>query len=139
MIARRRGIARSAVRLAAGTAVVAGTAGVVRHHQDQRYAQQDAQQQAAAQAQYDTQQQDAQMQQMQYQMAQQQQQIEQMKAQQAAPPPAAPPPAAQPAAAAPAGGNDLNSQLMQLAQLHNAGVLNDEEFAQAKAKLLSGG
>ena len=49
--------------------------------------------------------------------------------QQAAPPQAAP-------AAAPAG-TDLNSQLMQLAQLHSAGVLTDEEFAQAKAKLLA--
>lgn len=55
--------------------------------------------------------------------------------QQYAPPPeAAPPP--QPAPAAPAG-SDLNSQLMQLAQLHSAGVLTDEEFAQAKAKLLT--
>lgn len=130
MIARRRGIARSAVRLAAGTAVMAGTAGAVRHHQEQRYANQAAEQQAAADAQYDAQAQDAQVAQMQQQMAAQQQQIEQMKAQQAAPPPS-------PAAAAPA--NDLNSQLTQLAQLHSAGVLNDQEFAQAKAKLLSGG
>lgn len=55
-----------------------------------------------------------------------------------APPPAqaAPPPAAPPAAPA---GMDLNSQLMQLAQLHTAGVLTDEEFAQAKAKVLAGG
>ncbi len=57
--------------------------------------------------------------------------------QQYAPPPqeAAPPPAAPPAAAPT--GADLNNQLMQLAQLHTAGVLTDEEFAQAKAKLLS--
>ena len=44
------------VRAAATTAVVAGTAGAVRHHQDQKYAQQDyeAQQQqyAAQQPQY---------------------------------------------------------------------------------------
>jgi Short C-terminal domain len=39
--------------------------------------------------------------------------------------------------AAPAG-TDLNSQLMQLSQLHNSGVLSDEEFAQAKQKLLNG-
>ena len=45
------------MRMAAGTAVIAGTAGAVRHHQDQKYAQQDqqayaeqaAQQQANAQ------------------------------------------------------------------------------------------
>jgi hypothetical protein len=35
-------------RMAVGTAVVAGTAGAVRHHQDQKYAAQDAQQQQAA-------------------------------------------------------------------------------------------
>jgi hypothetical protein len=35
-------------------------------------------------------------------------------------------------------GTDINSQLMQLSQLHNAGVLSDEEFTQAKAKLLAG-
>ena len=41
--------------MAAGTAVIAGTAGAVRHHQDQKYAAQDQaeydQQMAAAQAQ----------------------------------------------------------------------------------------
>jgi hypothetical protein len=36
---RRRG--PGLVRMAAGTAVIAGTAGAVRHHQDQKYAQQD--------------------------------------------------------------------------------------------------
>ncbi len=138
MIARRRGVMRSAARLAAGTAVMAGTAGVVRHHQDQRYAQQAAQQQANADAQYAGQEQDAQMAQMQQQMAYQQQQIAQMQAQQAAAAQAQAP-APQPAPAAAPAGTDLNSQLMQLAQLHNAGVLNDEEFAQAKAKLLAGG
>jgi len=56
---RRRG--PGLVRMAAGTAVIAGTAGAVRHHQDQKYAAQDQaqweqqqyemqQQQAAAQA-----------------------------------------------------------------------------------------
>ena len=56
--------------------------------------------------------------------------------------PAAPPPAhrtrargaSAPAAAAP----DLTAQLQQLAQLHTAGVLSDEEFAAAKQKLLAG-
>lgn len=136
MIARRRGMARSAVRLAAGTAVMAGTAGVVRHHQDQRYAQQAAEQQAQADQAYAYDQQNAQMDQMQAQMAAQQQQIEMMKAQQAQAP--AQPPAPAPAAA-PAGGTDMNSKLREIAQLHNDGILNDEEFAQAKAKILAGG
>jgi Short C-terminal domain len=35
-------------RAAVGTAVIAGTAGAVRHHQEQKYAAQDAQQQQAA-------------------------------------------------------------------------------------------
>jgi hypothetical protein len=118
---------------------MAGTAGVVRHHQDQKYAQQDAQNQAAADAQYMADQQDAQVQQMQQQMAAQQQQIEMMKAQQAqaaAQPAAAPAPAP---AAASAGGTDMNSKLREIAQLHKDGILSDEEFAQAKAKILAGG
>lgn len=128
MIARRRGIARSAVRLAAGTAVMAGTAGAIHHHQEQKWANQSAEQQA----QYDSADQQAQMESLAQQNAMQQQQIAQMQAQQAQ---QMPPP--QPAAApAPAAGTDLNSQLMQLAQLHTAGVLNDQEFAAAKAKLL---
>ena len=49
---RRRG--PGLVRMAAGTAVIAGTAGAVRHHQDQKYAAQDQaaydQQMAAQQA-----------------------------------------------------------------------------------------
>ena len=53
---RRRG--PGLVRMAAGTAVIAGTAGAVRHHQEQKYAAQDQaqweqqqyEQQAAAQA-----------------------------------------------------------------------------------------
>src|SRR6476469_2583144 len=40
------------VRAAATTAVVAGTAGAVRHHQDQKYAQQDHEAQQQAQPQY---------------------------------------------------------------------------------------
>ena len=39
-----------------------------------------------------------------------------------------------PAAAAP----DLTAQLQQLAQLHDSGVLSDEEFSAAKAKLIGG-
>ncbi|SPD86392.1 protein of unknown function [Micropruina glycogenica] len=48
--------------------------------------------------------------------------------------PAPPPP---PPAAAPAPANDLITQLDQLAQLRAAGVLTDDEFAAAKAKLLA--
>src|SRR6478752_5039229 len=104
MMRRRGGL----VRMAATTAVVAGTAGAVRHHQDQKYANQAAEQQ---QAQYD-----------------------QMQAQQAAMPAPAPAPAP---AAAPSAGDDMMAQLTQLSQLHNAGVLSDDEFAAAKAKLLA--
>lgn len=103
--------ARRVARAAVGTAVVAGTAGAVSHHQQQKYAQQDA----AAQAQV----QDAQE-------AAYEQGVADAQAAQA---PAPPPPAA---------GTDLNSQLQQLAQLHSSGVLTDEEFAQAKQKLLAG-
>lgn len=39
---RRRSVGRAVVRTAATTAVIAGTAGAVRHHQDQKYAAQDA-------------------------------------------------------------------------------------------------
>jgi predicted Zn-dependent peptidase len=45
---------------------------------------------------------------------------------------------AAPAPAPEAAGADLTAQLQQLAQLHNAGVLSDEEFAAAKQKLLAG-
>jgi Short C-terminal domain len=46
---------------------------------------------------------------------------------QGAPPPAAPPPAAEPS---------MMDQLTQLADLHKQGILTDEEFAAAKAKLI---
>jgi hypothetical protein len=45
----------------------------------------------------------------------------------------APPP---PPAAAPAG-DDMLDQLKQLGELHDAGVLTDEEFAAQKAKILA--
>ncbi|MBF6101078.1 SHOCT domain-containing protein [Nocardia cyriacigeorgica] len=59
-------------------------------------------------------------------------------AQQQAPPPPPPPPPA-PAAPAPAAGGaeDLVAKLQQLGQLHDSGVLSDEEFAAAKRQLLS--
>ena len=86
------------VRMAARTAVVAGTAtavsGRVQRRQAAKYDEQDAQQYA----------------------------------QQAPPPPAA-------VAAAPAE-DEATAQLQNLAQLHQQGVLTDEEFAAAKAKIL---
>jgi hypothetical protein len=88
------------MRMAARTAVVAGTAtavsGRVAHKQAAKYDAQ-AQQQAAAQA--------------------------------------AAAPAAAPAPAAPAE-DDQMAKLQQLADLHTSGVLSDEEFAAAKAKVL---
>jgi len=44
-----------------------------------------------------------------------------------------------PAPAAAPAGDDLAAQIEQLSSLHNSGVLSDEEFAAAKAKLLGGG
>ena len=101
---RRRG--PGLMRAAATTAVVAGTAGAVRHHQDQKYANQAAEQQ---QAQYDA-----------------------AGRGRAGSGPRRPAPAA-----APSAGDDMMAQLTQLSQLHNAGVLSDDEFAAAKAKLLA--
>ncbi|WP_368497865.1 SHOCT domain-containing protein [Herbiconiux sp. A18JL235] len=106
--------------LAARTAVVAGTATAVSGGM-QRRAQaraQDQQQQAAWQAQ------------------QQQEQIDAAAAAAvAAQQPAAP--AAAPAPAPAAGGVDLVAELQKLAALKDAGILSDEEFAAAKAKLLA--
>jgi hypothetical protein len=129
MLARRRMIGRPVARVATaavGTAVVAGTAGAVHHHQQQKWAQQDA----AAQAQYD----------QAYQQGAadaQAQQYAAPPAQYAAPPVqyAAPPVQyAAPVEQAPA--PDMMAQLQQLAQLHDSGALTDEEFAAAKQKLL---
>jgi hypothetical protein len=98
---------------AARTAVVAGTAtavvGGVSHRQEAK-----AQQAADAQA---------------YQQMQQQQAME-AAAQQAAAQQAAAAPAAAPA------GGDTVAELQKLADLKAQGVLTDEEFAAAKAKLL---
>lgn len=68
--------------------------------------------------------------------------LQQLEAQQAAPPAAAPPPppvaaAPPPPAAAPAG-DDLVSKLTQLKGLLDQGVLTQDEFDAAKAKLISG-
>jgi hypothetical protein len=114
-------------------------AGGVHHRQEQRWAGKEAeaaaqQEQAAAQqTSYENQ---AQLEEQQQQMAAMQQQMAAMQAQQAQAAiqaQTAPPPAAAPA------GSDLTAQLNQLAQLKASGVLTEEEFAAAKAKLLSGG
>ena len=107
---RRRG--RPLMRAAATTAVVAGTAGAVHHHQEQKYANQAAQQQAEYEQQLAAQ-------------APAEPQVVYVQAPEAAPAPAAPASA----------GIDME-QLKQLGDLHAAGVLTDEEFAAAKAKLL---
>lgn len=112
---RRRG--PGVVGTVARTAVVAGTAsavsGRVARNQAEKYAEQDAataaQQQAAMAA--------------------------------AAPPPPPPPPPAAEAAPAPAPAGGMTDEdiakLKELASLHQAGVLTDDEFAVQKAKLLA--
>lgn len=118
---RRRRMGRPGlVGTMARTAVVAGTATAVHGSVSNRQAgkQQAAyEEQAAQQAAFDSQ----------AQVAQMQAEMDAMKAQQAA---------AQAPPAAPAGGDDLMSQLKELADLKSAGVLDDDEFAAAKAKLL---
>ncbi len=108
----------------ARTAVIAGTAtAVVGHSQNKQAAKQQsaAEAQAAQQAALDSQ----------TQVADMQAQLDAMQAQQAAPPP---PPVAAPAAAPT---DSLMDELGKLADLKAAGVLSDEEFAAAKAKLLA--
>ncbi len=58
----------------------------------------------------------------------------QQEAAAAQPPAAAPPPP--PAAAPGAGSDDMIAQLQKLGELHQQGILTDEEFAAQKAKLL---
>lgn len=97
------------LRMAARTAVVAGTAtavsGRVARRQASRYDQQAEAQQYEAQQQY----------------------AQQPQAYQQAPPP-------QVAAAPPQ--DESIAKLQELAQLHSQGVLSDEEFTAAKAKVL---
>jgi hypothetical protein len=66
--------------------------------------------------------------------ADQEAQVQQLDAQQPAP---SPPPAAAPPPAA-GGGTDIATQLQNLAQLRDQGVLSPEEFEAAKQKLLAG-
>ena len=58
-------------------------------------------------------------------------QIADLQDQQAAPQAAAPPPAAGPS-------SDAIERLKELGQLHEQGVLTDQEFSEQKAKLLGG-
>ena len=113
------------MRVAATTAVVAGTAGAVHHHQDQKYAQKDAAATAA--------------------VCGAERSCGAADAGGCSSRPTTrvwPTPRrskrrrrrSTPAAPAP----DLTAQLQQLAQLHDAGVLDDAEFAAAKQKLLAG-
>ena len=110
----RPGIAGTMAR----TAVVAGTATAVsggmqrrRYQKDQAAYEQDSANQAA----YESQQQ----------LADMQNQMNTMQTQQAAP-----------ASAPVAGGDDTMAQLKQLADMKTSGLLTDDEFAAAKAKLL---
>ena len=92
MLRRGRPLLRTAAIVGTATAVSGGVA----HHQQQKYAAQDAEAQQA-----------------------QQPEVQYVEA-----PPDAP---AEP---------DLNTQLTQLAQLHDSGILTDEEFTAKKAQIL---
>ncbi len=107
---RRRG-RPGVVGTMARTAVVAGTATAVSNNVSRRQYERragQAEQDAANQAAFES-----------------QAQLDAMQAQMAA------------AAPAPAATNDVLSQLKQLADMKSAGLLTDEEFATAKAKLLA--
>jgi hypothetical protein len=103
--------------MAARTAVVAGTAtavsGSVQRHQQEK-----------AQNQYEQQQYEAMQPQVAMPAAAQQAVAQQPAAAAPAPP------------AAPAGGTDVVAELQKLAALKEQGILSDDEFAAAKAKLL---
>ena len=71
------------------------------------------------------------------QMSRAQQEASEQQQQAAMQPPPAPSPPPPPAAPAPATGtDDMIAQLQKLGQLHQQGILTDEEFAAQKAKLL---
>jgi 2,4-dienoyl-CoA reductase-like NADH-dependent reductase (Old Yellow Enzyme family) len=111
--------------------VVAGTAGAVAHHQNQKYA---AQEQEAYAEQTAIQSQD--------QIADLQAQVSAMQSQQAASAAQMVPVAYAPAAYAPPAyappGPDVMTQLQQLAEMKQSGLLSEAEFQAAKAKLLAG-
>jgi hypothetical protein len=91
----------------ARTAVVAGTATAVSNRVSRRQAERWQQQDYEQQAQYA-----------------------------APPPPPAPAPAPAPPAAGTSGGDALTAEIERLAELRRQGLLTDEEFAAAKAKVL---
>jgi Short C-terminal domain len=113
----RRGGRPGIIGLAARTAVVAGTATAVSGRVQDRRGRR-------AQAEYE---------QEQYAAAQQQAQVDAAAAQAVAA--QAPPQQFAPVTPA-AGGTDVLAQLQQLAELKQSGLLSDEEFTAAKAKLL---
>lgn len=113
----------------ARTAVVAGTATAVHGGMTKH-------QQKKAQEEYDEQMAQQQAYQNQAQLADMQRQLDEAKAAQAQPA-ATQPVEAQPASTA-GDEKDLVAELSKLADLKSAGVLSDEEFAAAKAKLLAG-
>lgn len=63
--------------------------------------------------------------------------LEAQQSQGYAPPPPQAPPAPQQAPAPQGTGSSMIDQLNELTAMHNSGALTDEEFAAAKAKLLS--
>ncbi|MGA9276844.1 SHOCT domain-containing protein, partial [Ilumatobacter sp.] len=103
------------------TAVVAGTASATVGAMNNRKASKQATAASAQQAEQDAAE-------AQREVADLQAQLD--RAQAAAPVAPAPAPAA--------GGDDMIAKLQQLADLKNSGVLDDAEFAAAKAKLLAG-
>jgi hypothetical protein len=111
------------IGMAARTAVVAGTAtavsGGIQRHQQQK-----------AEGQYEQQQYEAQQQQAQIDAAAQQAVAQQQAAMGAGAQQAVAAPAA------PAGGVDIVTELQKLGALRDQGILDDAEFAAAKAKLL---
>jgi Short C-terminal domain len=120
---RRRGIGRpSVVGTMARTAVIAGTAtavsGSMSRHQQAKA--QDAQQAAA------------------YEEEQRQAELDAAVQQAVAAQTAAAAAAAPAAAPAPPGAPSVVDKLKELASLRDAGILSEEEFAAAKAKLLAG-
>jgi hypothetical protein len=121
---RRRPLMRAAV--VGGGAYMAGKAHARNQAAQQQYQdEQDARISNLEQQQYQQQPDQYQQQPDQYQQQQGYQQPDQYQQ-----PPPPPPPAAAPAASSP-----MIDQLNQLAALHQQGVLTDDEFAAAKAKL----
>jgi len=108
-----RGVARTAVIAGTATAV----SGRVQRRQAEKFTDRDAQIYADREAAY---------------------QQDTAPQQQYAQPQYAPPPPAPPAPAA-ASQEDMIGMLKQLGELHESGVLTDEEFAVQKAKVLNGG